>query len=87
MFCAKCAAPLSRYTMSENEIIARNVRKIRKEFGQSQMDFAANCGISVEELSLLERNKADPKLSTLQKIAAYIGEPVAYLITDVDLVW
>ena len=51
------------------------------------MDFAANCGISVEELSLLERNRADPKLSTLQKIAAYIGEPVAYLITDVDLVW
>ncbi len=73
--------------MSENEIIARNVRKIRKEFGLSQMNFAANCGISVEELSLLERNKADPKLSTLQKIAAYIGEPVGYLITDIDLVW
>ena len=87
MFCAKYTAPLSQYAMSENEIIARNVRKIRKEFGLSQMDFAANCGISVEELSLLERNRADPKLSTLQKIAAYIGEPVAYLITDVDLVW
>ena len=70
--------------MCENEIIAINVRKIRKEFCQSQMDFAANCGISVEELSLIERNRADPKLSTLQKIAAYIGEPVAYLITEVD---
>ena len=68
--------------MCENEIIAINVRKIRKEFCQSQMDFAANCGISVEELSLIERNRADPKLSTLQKIAAYIGEPVAYLITE-----
>lgn len=68
--------------MSENEIIARNVKDIRRDFGQSQIDFAANCGISVEELSLIERNKADPKLSTLQKIAAYIGEPVAYLITE-----
>ncbi len=68
--------------MSENEIIARNVKDIRRNFGQSQIDFAANCGISVEELSLIERNKADPKLSTLQKIAAYIGEPVAYLITE-----
>ena len=68
--------------MSENEIIARNVKEIRKEFGQSQIEFAADCGISVEELSLIERNKADPKLSTLQKIAAYIDEPVAYLITE-----
>lgn len=84
VFCAKCAASLDQVIMSENEIIARNVKDIRKSFGLSQIDFAANCGISVEELSLIERNRADPKLSTLQKIAAYIGEPVAYLITEND---
>lgn len=68
--------------MSENEILSYNLRKIRKEFGESQIDFAANCGISVEELSLLERGLSDPKISTLQKIAAYIGQPVTYLLTE-----
>lgn len=68
--------------MSENEILSYNLRKIRKEFGESQIDFAANCGISVEELSLLERGLSDPKISTLQKIAAYIGQPVTYLLIE-----
>ncbi len=68
--------------MSENEIVSYNLKRIRKELGESQFDFAANCGISVEELSLLERGRSDPKMSTLQKIAAYIGQPVAYLLTD-----
>lgn len=68
--------------MSENEIIAINIKAIRKSLGESQMDFAANCGLSVEEVSLLERNKADPKLSTLQKVAAYIDRSVAYLIDE-----
>lgn len=68
--------------MSENEIISNNLKRIRKELGESQLDFAANCDISVEELSLLERGRSDPKMSTLQKIAAYIGQPVAYLLTE-----
>lgn len=68
--------------MSEIEILSFNLKKIRKELDESQMDFAANCGISVEELSLLERGRSDPKMSTLQKIAAYIGQPVAYLLTE-----
>ena len=70
------------FAMSENEIVSYNLKRIRKELGESQFDFAANCGISVEELSLLERGRSDPKMSTLQKIAAYIGQPVAYLLTD-----
>ena len=68
--------------MSENEILSYNLRKIRKSLNQSQIDFAANCGISAEELSLLERGLSDPKMSTLQKIAAYIGEPVTFLLTE-----
>lgn len=70
--------------MSENEILSYNLKKIRKAFGESQIDFAANCGISVEELSLLERGLSDPKISTLQKIAAYIGQPVTYLLTEAE---
>ena len=74
--------------MSENEILAWSLKKIRKELGESQIDFAANCGISVEELSLLERGRSDPKMSTLQKIAAYLGKSVSDLLTeDGDIIY
>lgn len=36
--------------------------------------------MSVEEVSLIERNIADPKLSTLQKLAAYSGLTVSDLL-------
>lgn len=68
--------------MCENEFMAKNIKNIRKQLNQTQINFAANCGISVEEISLIERNKADVRLSTLQKIAAYIGKSVIYLISE-----
>lgn len=67
--------------MPEIEALAKNVKEIRNELHQSQMDFAACCGISTEGLSLLERQKSDPKLSTIQKIAAYVGCSAADLIS------
>lgn len=44
------------------------------------MDFAAHCGISTEALSLLEREQSDPKLSTIQKVAAYTDQCVSDLL-------
>lgn len=67
--------------MSESEMLAKNLKKIRRKMKKSQMDFAAECGISKEILSLLERQKSDPKLSTVKKIAAYTDCSVAELIT------
>lgn len=59
--------------MPEREAIAHNLTKFRKLQKISQMEFAAECEISVEILSLPERQKTDPRLRTLQKIAANIG--------------
>ncbi len=67
--------------MPETEALAHNVKQIRKELNISQIDFAADCGISTEILSLIEREKTDPKLSTIQKIAAYVGCHVTDLLT------
>ena len=67
--------------MPETEALAHNVKQIRKELNISQIDFAADCGISTEILSLIEREKTDPKLSTIQKIAAYVGCNVTDLLT------
>ncbi len=66
--------------MPETEVLSKNVRKIRKALKQNQFEFAENCGISVETLSLIERKKADPRLSTIQKIAAYTDTFVSELV-------
>ncbi len=67
--------------MPEIEILARKTKKIRTDLNESQEEFSANCDISVEILSMLERGLSNPRLSTLQKIAAYTGFTVADLLS------
>ncbi len=66
--------------MPECEALSKNVKEIRKKMNLSQMEFAAECGISTEVLSLIERKKTDPRLSTIQKIAAYADIDVYELL-------
>lgn len=73
---------VKRVIMPENKILAENLKTIRKDMKKSQMEFAAECGISTEILSLIEREKTDPKLSTIKKIAAYTNYTVAELVTE-----
>ena len=67
--------------MPEFEALALNVKRIRKEMKLSQLEFAAECGISMVLLSLIECQKTDPKLSTIQKIAAFTGYTPSELLT------
>ena len=68
--------------MPENAILAKNVKGLRNKMGQTQEAFAAGCDLSKEIISLIERGKSDPKLSTVKKIAAYTASTVAELYTD-----
>ncbi len=68
--------------MPELKILSQNVLKIRHELGESQSDFASGCGISTESLSKIERGEANPRLTTLQNIAAYTNHTVAELVTE-----
>ena len=68
--------------MPEHDILSKNLRYFREIMRQSQEEFADGCGISVETLSLLERKKGDPRLSTIQKIAAYVDCTPAELIRE-----
>ena len=68
--------------MPEYDTLAKNIRKIRKGMQLSQMDFAFKCGISTDIISQIECSRANPRLSTLQKIAAYTGYRVADLLID-----
>jgi transcriptional regulator with XRE-family HTH domain len=45
----------------------------------SQVELAKRAGISVSYLSLLERNKRDPPLSTVKKVADALGIPLELL--------
>lgn len=66
--------------MPERVALARNIKAMRKRMRESQIEFAAHCGISTEALSLLEREQSDPKLSTMQKVAAYTDRTVSDLL-------
>lgn len=59
--------------------ITKSWQLILKSFGA---EFAFNCDISVETLSLIEREKTDPRLSSVQKIAAYSGVSVKDLFSE-----
>ena len=66
--------------MPEFMTLANNLKVIRKEMRETQETFAGHCDMSVEELSLLERRKSDPKLSTLQKVSSYTNLTVSELL-------
>lgn len=65
----------------EKRILADNLIEYRKKHHMSQYEMAEECGISKETLSLMERESINPTLETIQKCAAYIGEPVAQLLS------
>lgn len=66
--------------MPEKTALAEFVLKNRHKMEESQFIYASNCGISKENLSLIERGKANPSLETMQNIAAYAGVTVAEML-------
>ena len=66
--------------MPERIALARKIKADRKRMRESQIEFAFHCGISTEALSLIEREQSDPKLSTIQKVAAYTDRTVSDLL-------
>jgi len=53
--------------------------QIRKDLGKSQEDFAEMVGMSVDFLSLIERGRNAPSFEKLERMAAALRVPVAYL--------
>ena len=49
-------------------------------FVHVEFEFSEKTGLSIEEISLLERVGTDPKLSTLQSLAAYMDLTVSDLL-------
>lgn len=68
--------------MPEVRILAKNIAQKRKELKETQADFAAHCGLGTGTLNMIENQKSDPKLSSIQKIAAYTGQTVPELLSE-----
>ena len=66
--------------MPEIRALAKRVRAYRESLGETQFELSGEIGISIEELSLIERGEANPRLSTMQKIAAHMGITVSALL-------
>lgn len=66
--------------MPERKALANNTKTKRYELKETQLDFALNCGLCVDEISNIETENTDPKLSTMQSIASYLGITVSDLL-------
>ena len=66
--------------MPEISALAKKVKAYRESLGETQLELTGEIGISIEELSLIERGEANPRLSTMQKIAAHMGITVSALL-------
>lgn len=71
--------------MPERDALAKRIKSYRREQHLTQFEFSEETGLSIEEISLLERVETDPKLSTLQSLAAYMGLTVSDLLKIEDL--
>ena len=67
--------------MPEIRFLAENIHKIRKEMKETQADFAAHCGLGTGTYNAIENQRSDPKLSSIQKIAAYVDLTVPELLS------
>jgi DNA-binding XRE family transcriptional regulator len=66
------------------QVVAANLRELRLQAGLTQVELAARCGLHRTEISLLEREGREPRLSTLVIVARGLNVDVATLISGVD---
>ena len=62
------------------DALSRFVIAKRRMLGETQEDFAENCGLSVDLISLIERGQANPRMDTLEKIAAYLNVSISEML-------
>ncbi|MFI6294632.1 helix-turn-helix domain-containing protein [Nonomuraea sp. NPDC050790] len=62
------------------DLLAANLRRLRRLRGLSSAELARRAGVGPATLSLLERSQGNPTLETVTSLAAALGVPVTDLI-------
>jgi transcriptional regulator with XRE-family HTH domain len=60
--------------------LGKNLRAARKQLGLTQEQVAERSGVQAGEVSRIEAGKRDPKVSTLEKLAAAVELPPGRLL-------
>lgn len=60
--------------------LGKAIKLCRVQKQLSQAELATMAGISVSYLSLLEKNKRDPNISTVEKLASALEIPLSILV-------
>jgi transcriptional regulator with XRE-family HTH domain len=67
--------------------LGKRMRNLREKEGFSQEAFADHCGLHRTAISLIERGKRVPSLTTLLTISSGFGISLSELLRDVDSVY
>lgn len=65
-----------------NQLVASNLKRLRKKLGISQEDFAEKCGLHRTYIGAIERSERNITLQTLEKIAESLGVSPQDLLKD-----
>lgn len=64
--------------------ISENIKRLRRDKGWTQGELASKCGIGMAQISKIEKNKTDPKLSTIYQIINALGCSADALLIDTE---
>ncbi len=59
--------------------VQKNIKRIRKKLGLTQLEMAIKCGLSPQMISSYETGKSDPNSSTITAIIDSLGLEAAEL--------
>ncbi len=68
--------------MKQTSSLGARLRILRKERRLTQRELATQAGISVNAVSLIERNEISPSVSTLQSLAGALNVKISYFFAD-----
>lgn len=63
-----------------NMNLGNTIKSVRKKRGYKQSELSNRANISVSHLCLIEKNKRDPSLSTIEAISTALNVPVSVLV-------
>ena len=72
---------MSLASMKLRQIVARNLRILRKQKGLSQEELAFQAGINRNYVGQIEREEKSPTVDVIEKLSGSLGIPPAALLS------
>jgi transcriptional regulator with XRE-family HTH domain len=66
-------------------VFSKSLRKLRVSKGYSQEDLAFESGLSMRSISLLEGNKQQPTITTIENLSKALGISMVDFIIEVEV--